>query len=384
MPGADASQYTAFKKYQSAAAKQGVDRLSQPIPRITTAGSMTKFLPSLTIKNATQIANFTVNAITVSLRFIAGVYGAGGNYDSLKAVIATLYSVSVADITNFSVSSGSIVITFTINYTGLVNFTIPSDILVTLPAGLGQAIIQNANTNLSLTNGDKSASFIITTPGGTTNETITDTTISSRPAVFSTTSYLNVPEDINSFTIRATAGGGGGAGAGSPSISSGGGGSGQYVTGTVGVKGGSQIGYKLIIPDGVPNPGGLGGTAQSGSNGTNLEITYVNTSNILKTILLIGGKGGKYGNNSGTAAGGSGGTNPEPSRLTLSNGDSGTGGAVFFGQPIGGAGGFPFGQQSTGIFSAGGGGYGEPGGGNYPRNGGGPGITITFSRTVLI
>jgi len=125
----------------------------------------------------TQIANFTVNAITVSLRFIAGVYNTGGNYDSLKAVIAALYNVSVADITNFSVTPGSIVINFTINYTGLLNFTIPPNINNELIAGLAQAILQNANTNLSLTNGDKGASFIITTPSGTINITINDTSI---------------------------------------------------------------------------------------------------------------------------------------------------------------------------------------------------------------
>lgn len=61
MPGADASQYTAFKKYAAAAVgndKPYVDRLSQTVPHVTSAKSMTKFLPSLTIKNTSNVNQY--------------------------------------------------------------------------------------------------------------------------------------------------------------------------------------------------------------------------------------------------------------------------------------------------------------------------------------
>jgi hypothetical protein len=58
MPGADSSQYTAFKKYSAASVSRQNDRLSQPVPNVTSGGNMTKFLPSLTIKNTSIINTY--------------------------------------------------------------------------------------------------------------------------------------------------------------------------------------------------------------------------------------------------------------------------------------------------------------------------------------
>jgi len=58
MPGADSSQYIEFKKRAAAARKPTAERNNQPVAQVTGAKEMTKFLPSLTIKNTSTVNQY--------------------------------------------------------------------------------------------------------------------------------------------------------------------------------------------------------------------------------------------------------------------------------------------------------------------------------------
>jgi len=131
MPGADASQYTAFKKHAAAASTPITDRNSQTVSLVTGInGGMTKFLPSLTLKNTSPnvripvrvgvpnikpvtLLDVTVTTITGKLTYTSGVYTRGGDYTVIKQAIADEYGVSI-DQVELNVSPGSITIDYRI------------------------------------------------------------------------------------------------------------------------------------------------------------------------------------------------------------------------------------------------------------------------------
>lgn len=316
-----------------------------------------------------------------TITFIRGVYIAGGDYTSIIQSLANSFGVSVSDVTITSITSGSIIIEFKINYTYA---QLPSTrIIVT---NVGNAIITNPSTNLSLTNNNISATFNFITPGNAPSSlvTVTDTSEIIPPPLAEVLGTLDVPSDINSFFINAFSGGGGGCGnprgVGTEQVC--GGGSGQCLVGYAGVKAGSQISFKLVRPASVPNtelPGSYGVQGAPGYEGYGLEIKYLDTLSALKTIILKGGGGGEVVGNPGV--GGNSGTNPDPYSFNLYNGITGDSGYKINGILYGGVGGSSFTSGGTGNIAWGGNGPNSGG----SRNGGPPDLKIQFSvKNALI
>ena len=71
MPGADASQFTQFRKANAVqkgdtqqSDPKSVNRLTQYVPHLSVASSIPKFLPSLTLKNTRPLVQARINVDT--------------------------------------------------------------------------------------------------------------------------------------------------------------------------------------------------------------------------------------------------------------------------------------------------------------------------------
>jgi len=189
MPGADSSQFTAFKKHAAAAVKPTSERNSQVVPRVTTAGSLTKFLPSLTLKNVSPrqyvpirvgvpnkkplLANFYAQG---KFYYTAGVYTPGGDYTSIINYLANLYGVLPSAV-KLDVTGGSIVITYQITAS-----TSAEPDLELIHSIVGQIALDNPGaTGLTFTGDDITGYYTLTTADGETApvQIFTPATVSS-------------------------------------------------------------------------------------------------------------------------------------------------------------------------------------------------------------
>jgi hypothetical protein len=178
MPGADASQYIAFKKHSAAAVKPTSERNSQVVSQVTgISEGMTKFLPSLTIKNTRPRARFPVRvgvptnkpitlldvAVTTVagiITYTSGVYTRGGDYTAIRQAIATQYGVSINNVV-INVKPGSIIVEYQINGVPT-NDPPPESIAVAIAT-----IIENDTSDalkLTFNNNDTSCTFTLTSP----------------------------------------------------------------------------------------------------------------------------------------------------------------------------------------------------------------------------
>lgn len=236
MPGADASQYIAFKKHSAAAVKPTSERNSQVVSQITgISEGMTKFLPSLTIKNTspkvrfpvrvgvptnkpTTILDVTVTTVTGTFNFTSGVYSRGGDYTAIRQAIATQYGVSINNVT-LTVKPGSIVVEYQINGVPT-NDPPPENIALAIAT-----IIENDTTDalkLTFNNNDTSCTFTLTSPqvgiptglidvGGSQSNTYSSGTVNSNGITLNYTTpgftKVRIPTKYKAMTVILAGGG---------------------------------------------------------------------------------------------------------------------------------------------------------------------------------
>jgi sugar lactone lactonase YvrE len=156
MPGADASQFTAMRRFSNQAAppRKGKDPHYQvPIMASSVALGLTGFLPSLRKGN---VANFYVNG---RLSFTYGVVtNPVGDYTAIIAAIAQSYGVDPSAVT-IKIESGSIILNFSVYY-GTIPPTIPTN--ASFIAAATSAILSNGITNLTF-NGPATSTTLTTT-----------------------------------------------------------------------------------------------------------------------------------------------------------------------------------------------------------------------------
>jgi sugar lactone lactonase YvrE len=167
MPGADASQFTAMKRFSNQVVGAYKDPYYQAPIRASSVGlGLAGFLPSLRKRS---VANVSING---RLAFTYGVVGSGGDYTAIIDAIAQAYGVDRSAV-KIQIESGSIIINFSVFY-GTLPPTIPAN--ASFIGAVTSAILNNGTTNLTFSGPVSSTTLTTTTNVSGTSTTQVNST----------------------------------------------------------------------------------------------------------------------------------------------------------------------------------------------------------------
>jgi sugar lactone lactonase YvrE len=176
MPGADASQFTAMKRFSNQVVGAYKDPYYQAPIRASSVGlGLAGFLPSLRKRS---VANVSING---RLAFTYGVVGSGGDYTAIINAIAQTYGVDPSAV-KIQIESGSIIINFSVFY-GTLPPTIPTNASF---IGAVTSAILNSGATSKLTFSGPVSSTTLTTTTNVSGTTTTQVNASSLFNLFQT------------------------------------------------------------------------------------------------------------------------------------------------------------------------------------------------------